>query len=127
MTFTENLPNNVTLVYNDTNSKLLTCTILQSNRTALYWIRNNEILTSDVVHRLHVPEVIHKGSQYQLQLIFNSPKPKIDAGTYTCVAKNEWETIERHFNIKFNIKNGKYDKKNSNAELYSISQQIHLL
>ena len=109
--FTDNLPNNVTLVYNDTNSILLTCTVPQSKHTELYWIHNNKILTSDIVKRVHIPEVIHKDTQYELQLQITSPIPKMDAGTYTCVAKNEWETIERQFNIKFNIKNGKYDTK----------------
>ena len=107
--FTENLPNNATLVFNNTNGILLTCTVPSMiKHTKLYWIFNNEIMASDVVKRVHVPTVIHTESGYELQLLITSPIPKMDAGTYTCVAENKWEKIERHYNIKFNIKTGKY-------------------
>lgn len=107
--FTEDLSNNVTLVFRDTNSKLLTCTVPSSAKhTELYWIFNNETLTSDIVKRIHVPNVIDKGSEYELQLIITSPIPKMDTGTYTCIAKNEWEKIERDYNVKFDIKTGKH-------------------
>ena len=109
LSFTENLPDNVTLVFNNTNSILLTCTVPSlTKHTKLYWVFNNETLASDVVKRVHIPTVIKTDSGYQLQLIITSPIPKKDAGTYTCVAANEWEKIERHFNINFDIKTGKY-------------------
>lgn len=109
--FTENLLNNATLVYNSTDSILLTCTVpLSTKPTELYWIFNNKKLTSDVVKRVHVPSVIHKDTGYELQLIITSPIPMKDAGTYTCVAENEWERIERHTNIKFDVSHGKHAK-----------------
>ena len=109
--FTDNLPNNTTLLYNNTDPILLTCTVpLSMATTKLYWMLNNEVLNTDLVKRVNVPNVIHKQSEMELQLLITSPIPSVDTGVYTCVAENEWERIERHTSIRFDISNGKHLK-----------------
>ena len=99
---------NATLLYNNTDPILVTCTVpLSMTTTKLYWMLNNEVITTDLVKRVNVPNVIHKDSELELQLIISSPIPRIDNGIYTCVAENEWERIERRTSIKFDISNGK--------------------
>ena len=111
--FTGGFPNNLTLVYNSIDRMiLLTCKVpLSTGPTKLYWMFNNEQLTSDVVKRVDVPAIIEDSVEYQLQLIIRYPIPMMDTGTYTCVAENEWEKIERYINVRFDIPHGKHFRK----------------
>lgn len=83
---------------------MLTCTVPSSTKpTKFYWLFNGRELTSDITKRVYIPEVVHKESEFQLQLQLNPPVPQLDTGTYTCIAEYECGKIERHFNIRFNI------------------------
>ena len=71
-------------------------------------------MTNKYIKRINVPNVIvHNNSEteYEIQLQIISPIPDVDSGTYCCVAENEWEKIESHFIVSFNIKIGKHSKK----------------
>ena len=94
--------------------------------TKLYWMLNNEVLNTDLVKRVNVPNMIHKQSELELQLIITSPIPTMDTGVYTCVAENEWERIERHTSIRFDISDGKHLKTYLIMELQIILQLIHI-
>ena len=46
---------------------------------------------------------MHHPLIYVLQLIITSLVPYIDAGEYTCVVENEWETVNKSVNVVFEL------------------------
>ena len=97
---------NVTLVFNDLESKLIECSTTGSVKPNMTWIHGNinplgrkRIFTVDASS----PD---RPQLYVLQLIMNSLVPYVDAGEYTCVVENEWETVNKSVTIVFKLLEG---------------------
>jgi len=100
----------VTLVFNDLESKLMECSTTGSVKPNMTWIHGNiNLLGSDIVKRIFTVDASSpdRPQLYVLQLIMNSLVPYVDAGEYTCVVENEWETVNKSVTIVFELLEGK--------------------
>ena len=100
---------NVTLVFNDLESKLIECSTTGSVKPNMSWIHvNASPLESDIVKRIFTVDASSpdRPQLYVLQLIMNGLVPYVDAGEYTCVVENEWETVNKSVTIVFELLEG---------------------